>query len=392
MQPTAQPPNSARASSSLIRINYRIRVSSFAMGFAVFASHFLDKGATPLLWVLTTLQFLAYPHVLYWRTQKVADPLRAEIQHLRLEPFLFGLWCAVLGLPLWITVGLLNCALVNNIYFRDLRGGVEALATFGAGIALWAALAGGIRIDPSTSWLTTFLAIAALTLYMAMTARAAFTRNTKLRDARERLQHSEHTVHIANLALQKQITQINILQTQLSEQANRDPLTGLYNRRYLDSTLERELVRCKREGQPMSLLLIDIDHFKRINDTYGHQAGDTVIREVAAALSKQARAGDVVCRYGGEEFLMLLPGMPQDTARERAEQWRASLGAAIIRFGEFEIQASMSIGVATYPGHGISAEELIRNADRALYCAKSEGRDRVVVLQPVRQAPEVARS
>jgi diguanylate cyclase (GGDEF)-like protein len=187
-------------------------------------------------------------------------------------------------------------------------------------------------------------------------------------------------VHVANLALQKQLHEIHALQALLSEQVTRDPLTGLYNRRYLDTTLERELVRCRREGQPLSLMLIDIDHFKQTNDTYGHQAGDEVLKQLAALLTEQARAADVPCRFGGEEFLLLLPGMPQDVALERAEQWRRTFEATTFVFGEFRIHVTLSFGIATYPGHGTSAAALIRCADRALYRAKKEGRNRVVVF------------
>jgi diguanylate cyclase len=110
------------------------------------------------------------------------------------------------------------------------------------------------------------------------------------------------------------------LQEKLREQANRDSLTGLFNRRYLEGTLERELARCKRENAPLTMLLLDIDHFKLVNDTYGHQAGDEVLRVFARALLESARAEDIVCRYGGEEFLLVLPKMPLNIARGRATQ------------------------------------------------------------------------
>ena len=134
------------------------------------------------------------------------------------------------------------------------------------------------------------LCIIGLTLYLVIVANVAYTRNHQLHRMRKQLQLDEQ-------ALQKQLDEINTLQRLLSDQANRDALTGLYNRRYLDSTLERELARCQREGLPLSLMLIDLDHFKRINDTYGHQAGDEVLKQLAGMLNAQARSADVVCPF-----------------------------------------------------------------------------------------------
>jgi diguanylate cyclase len=158
--------------------------------------------------------------------------------------------------------------------------------------------------------------------------QVAFTRIQRLRMTREALQVRERELMDVNDALHKNLREIDELQEQLREQANRDPLTGLYNRRYLDSTLERELARCKRDGNSLALILIDIDHFKQVNDTYGHQAGDEILLRLAALLAGMARAGDVACRYGGEEFLLLMPTMPMISARERAEALRLRLRIA----------------------------------------------------------------
>ncbi|OQY67359.1 MAG: hypothetical protein B6D47_10835, partial [Rhodocyclaceae bacterium UTPRO2] len=125
-------------------------------------------------------------------------------------------------------------------------------------------------------------------------------------DLRER-KRLETDLKESNAMLQAQLDEIHRLQADLREQAVRDGLTNLFNRRYLDETLERELARAKREGYPLSLVMIDIDHFKKLNDTYGHQAGDKVLRELAALLWGDVRAEDVPCRYGGEEFVVLLP-------------------------------------------------------------------------------------
>ena len=118
----------------------------------------------------------------------------------------------------------------------------------------------------------------------------------------------------------------------LTQQVNCDPLTGHYNRRYLTVTMGRELARCMREGQPLNVLMIDIDHFKVVNDTYGHQAGDEVLKQLGAILVQEVRGSDLACRYGGEEFLVLFPNMPLSAAGVRAEQYRQKVEAAILDF------------------------------------------------------------
>jgi diguanylate cyclase (GGDEF)-like protein len=118
---------------------------------------------------------------------------------------------------------------------------------------------------------------------------------------------------------------------------------------------------------------------KQINDTYGHQAGDEMLKEFGRLLAAHARAGDVACRYGGEEFMLMLPNMPLATAAERAEELRMLFAGTEVRFGAFSIRATISAGIAVYPDHGKVPDELTHKADEALYRAKQEGRDRVIV-------------
>ena len=167
----------------------------------------------------------------------------------------------------------------------------------------------------------------------------------------------------------------------LREQSVRDPLTGVFNRRYMEEVLTRELSRAKRTGDSLSLILIDIDYFKKINDTYGHDAGDEVLVSLAQVLLKETRQSDVPCRMGGEEFLMVMPSCSLENARARADQlctaWRnrGNVGEGSQR------QVTFSVGVATYPLHGENRNVLLRAVDLALYQAKEEGRDRIVVFE-----------
>ncbi|CAB1368849.1 diguanylate cyclase [Denitratisoma oestradiolicum] len=188
---------------------------------------------------------------------------------------------------------------------------------------------------------------------------------------------AEFAISQANTRLQAQLEEIQTLQARLADLAVRDGLTGLFNRRYLDETLEREVARARRDGHPLSVIMFDLDLFKNLNDSYGHRAGDHILKAVADILRTDTRAEDVACRYGGEEFLIVLPGMALDHACQRAETWRARFEASNFSFGNFTLHVTGSFGVAGYPDHGKTPDELTHAADSALYQAKHLGRNRV---------------
>lgn len=170
------------------------------------------------------------------------------------------------------------------------------------------------------------------------------------------------------------------LRETLRNQSIRDPLTGLFNRRYMDETLDREILRAKRNEHPLAVIMLDLDHFKNFNDTFGHDAGDLILREVSALLKKYVRGGDIVCRYGGEEFTIIAPEISLEIVLPRVEALRLGIKQLNVRHrGQPLGTITMSFGVAMFPEHGADGETLLRAADRALYCAKDEGRDRVVV-------------
>ncbi len=172
------------------------------------------------------------------------------------------------------------------------------------------------------------------------------------------------------------------LKETLRQQSIRDALTGLYNRRYMEETMERELSRAAREQKPVGIMMFDIDHFKRFNDLEGHDAGDALLRELGLYLNKCIRGSDIVCRYGGEEFLAVLPGASREQTRERAEEVRLGVKEMLVyHLGKPLAKCTISIGVAVYPEDEISTERLLKAADNALYRAKHEGRDRVVTAE-----------
>ena len=360
----------------IVRMHYAMRTLAFGMMFIAISLHLRDKSFSLAGYLLLVLTFVVYPHLQYWRSSRAAEPVKTELRNLLIDNALLGASCAALHFPLWITFSAAIGGLINLAFNEGWRGAGKALPAF-AGGALVLALANGFQIAPDTDWAVTLFCIGGLTVYLICMGHIAFRRNLQLRTAREQLRSGERAMGDANQSLRARLAEIDLLQNQLREQANRDPLTGLYNRRYLDSTLDRELSRCKREGLPLALIMIDLDHFKNVNDTYGHQAGDEIPKMLGATLSGFARAEDVACRYGGEEFLLLLPKVSIATAGERAEDLRRHFSEAVLQFGEFRLQTTLSVGIAIYPDHGKSVDELLQSADRALYLAKRGGRNRV---------------
>src|SRR5260221_4898580 len=162
----------------------------------------------------------------------------------------------------------------------------------------------------------------------------------------------------------------------LKEEAIRDPLTNLYNRRFLRDYLSRELMRAARESIRVAVIMIDLDRFKRVNDTAGHAAGDFVLTEIATLLKRHIRGTDIACRYGGEEFMLVLPNATLQSARVRAE----AICSAIREEGVQLMGVTASLGVAIFPDHAAEPESLLRAADKALYDAKGRGRNQVRIF------------
>ncbi len=189
------------------------------------------------------------------------------------------------------------------------------------------------------------------------------------------------TTHFA--AIERDVTQEVERERLLSERASTDFLTGAYNRRTFLDRAVHEISRSKRYGEQLSLAILDLDHFKTINDTYGHSAGDAVLQRVTEMSNSILRASDVFARIGGEEFAVLMPSTPPDAACATMERLRRDLAASSTHWDGLSIQASVSIGLATYLPQDDTIEPIMQRADAALYIAKKNGRNRVVPAEVV---------
>jgi len=341
------------------------------MLLVVIGLHLAQQDRSLMLWLALVAQFVVYPQVVFWFARRAADPMAAEVRHMRLDALSLGVWAAVLHFPLWISfVMLIGCALDLTLY-RGTRGWLEGLSLFFLGVVLAGSITGW-TLQPHTDPWVTGLAIVSVSLYLFSISLDSQKRSMRLRDTRQELQAKE-------LALHQQLAEIQNLQTKLRELAHRDALTGLFNRHHLSDIMDRELARCARDGQPLSLLMIDIDHFKRINDSYGHLVGDDVLRETARLLIERTRESDMLFRYGGEEFLLVLLAADALEAKGVAEELRHRFELSPLALAGSPVMATLSIGVATFADHGVDFYSLVQAADQALYRAKRAGRNRVEI-------------
>ena len=359
--------------------SFRVRTATFALIGIPIALHVLPRQPGAAFWTLFLLQFYAYPFMMQWLSRRAADHEKAEHNNLIIDSVASGAWAAALGFPLWISVAFFLAALLNHTITLGVKGILICLLAASAG-ALASTTVIAFHVSTDTDGLVTLTSIIGLAVYLSLMGIEFFSYIRRLHEVQDAVDLQKRTLEDANQALHEQIGKINDLQEKLREQANRDSLTGLFNRRYLEGTLERELSRCKREGAPLTMLLLDIDHFKLVNDTYGHPAGDEVLRVFARALQESARTEDIVCRYGGEEFLLVLPKMSLAVARGRAAQLLELFRKTTVAFESKRIPVTTSIGIASVPDHATGVENLIRCADQALYRAKSTGRDRAVAF------------
>ncbi len=365
----------------LTRTHHVMRVCSFATVFIASCLHIAGKSYGLGVWAYLMGLLLIYPQLQYLWVRRSTAPTTAVLHALLLDSVLLGAFSATVHFSDWLTFSVVLGALSNSAANKSWRSTGATLLALAVG-ALVGIAVGGFHFEPHTDWPASLLCMLGLGAYVLAVGNITFARNVQLRHIREQLRNRERELLEANATLQTSLVEIEALRKGLLEQANQDGLTNLFNRRFLDSTLERELARCKRESKPLALVMMDIDHFKKYNDCYGHQAGDECLKAVARALQGSAkRAGDLAARYGGEEFSLVLPNTDGVEALRMVEALRQKIEDAAMPHLQSDrkvVTISVGLAVMSAPHYG-SAEQLLRAADGALYYAKWGGRNRVHV-------------
>ena len=313
-------PSSARSAHWVVKMNHRNRSVALLVGGLTIATHLssLDAEVSAWTWGVLTLNFGLYPHLLYLYAKRTASPFEAEMRNIYLDALTFGLWLGFLGFPLWLALMFTVGSTMNPTIFRGVKGLMRGVSLMICGALIGAAL-GGFQLSLETSVTPALLSLSATLYFLISVAFGANKRLLKLHHTRQALKEREST-------LQEKLNRINSLELKLKELAVRDVLTGLYTRRFLEPTLERELTRSQREGQPISLLMIELDHYTHLTHVHGHDELNRSLCALAELISERVRCYDLVARYSAAQFVLLLSGVPEGKALERAEhlkeQWQ----------------------------------------------------------------------
>jgi len=329
---------------------YPLRVLGMGLGGLAVAAVLYEQQAGWPTWALCALTTLAWPHVALWLAVRSANPYRTEVRNLLFDSALAGLWAPLMHFDLLPSVLLLTLATVDKISTGIPRLWLYSLPAAAAGLALGLLMAGPV-FEPHTS-MTVMLACLPMLLI--------------------------HTVAVS-LAANRLIERIRRQNRELDLLHQVDALTGLYGRRHWHQRAEAALRACRDDDVPATLLMVDIDRFKEINDEYGHACGDDVLRMVAAAVRQQLTVRDSAGRYGGDEFAVVLGGVGAPQAQATAERIRQGVEAAAAGMPHMPgLRCSVSVGLAQAdPAHD-NVRDWIEAADAALYAAKHAGRNRVV--------------
>jgi diguanylate cyclase len=344
---------------------YLPRVFGLALGAVCVGGCLWQQGAHPAVWAALILNTLVWPHLAYVLACRSRNPYRAELRNLMVDSASGGVWIAMLGFNLVPSAVLASMLAMDKVSIggprflgRCLAVQVTAIAVVTAAVA--ASVGFEVRLESSVA-----VVVASLPLLIIYPI----------------------TVGITAHRLARRVRRQNLTLAALS---STDGLTGLLNRMHWEKAVAGEFERCRRGGHQSAVMMIDIDHFKAINDGHGHPAGDEVIRNVARILRGTLRMYDVSARYGGEEFGVVLPGTDAEGSKVIAERIRHRVESSVLdaRHG---IRATISIGIATFvPGDADHAAWIAR-ADQALYQAKAGGRNRVVNHDPAHGQPDAER-
>ena len=351
-----------RQRRDLPRMIYRLRLLGMVLGGIAIAAVLYELRAPWPEWALLAFTALAWPHVALLVATRSDDPYRAELRNLLFDSVIAGAWVPLMHFNLLPCALLVTLSTVDKISSGVPRLWLRSLPGLAAGL-LAAGLATGFAFEPDTS-MTVMLACLPVILIHTI------------------------AVSLASYKLIRQVTRQNHLLDQLRRT---DTLTGLYGRGYWREQATSVLARHRADGEPAALVLIDVDHFKGINDGHGHGIGDEVLRALAAAIRRNIRPDDLAGRLGGDEFAVLLPGIGPEDASQTAARIRGAVESLRI-YEQPAVNPTISVGVASAAGHP-DLQAWLDAADQALYRAKREGRNQVSIataLPPGTGLPAIA--
>lgn len=355
--------------SGLARRVYLPRIVGLGIGALCAGAGLYQANAPSWIWGVLVVYCYAWPHIAFRMSIRSASPFATERRNVLVDSFAGGVWAVAMAFNVLPSVLLLAALAMNNFATGGTRlfgrGLVAHMA--GAGAAL---LIMGLKFQPEPTFLTVLLCVPFLLSYPLVLGVVMYRLSIELSRRKDALAQEKRRADEANLTT----TRI------LAELASRDELTGLFNRRRMSELLAQQRMACKRAGDGFAVALVDLDHFKRINDTHGHAMGDSVLRAFAEQASAAIRGTDIVGRWGGEEFLVIYPRSTAHEAAQGAARLRECVAAAVVTTpGGQPLTFTVSIGLTEHvPRESVDA--LVERADRAMYQAKSQGRNRVAML------------
>jgi diguanylate cyclase len=350
MNPTPEPgESSGRPQDDGVRFArrmYRLRVLGPVLGAVCVGGALWSQGAHALVWAALLLNALAWPHAAYLLARRAGNPYRAELRNLMIDSASGGAWMAMIGFSAAPSAVIFSMMAMDKASLGGLRFLARCLAAQAAAAAV-VVIAPGFELHLQSSIVERLASLPLLVVYPI-------------------------TIGLTTYRLARRVRRQN--QT-LAALSSIDGLSGLLNRSHWESVVGAEFQRCRRIGHPSSLVMIDIDHFKAINDRHGHPVGDAVIRSLASILRGALRLHDVPGRYGGEEFGIVLPGTGVEGAEALAERIRRRIESSVLETTK-GVHATASLGVAAFEPRDADHVDWIARADRALYMAKEAGRNR----------------
>ena len=353
----------------LARRTYLPRIVGLGIGAVCAGAGLYQANAPSWVWGVLVVYCYAWPHIALLISTRSASPYEAERRNVLADSFMGGFWAVAMAFNVLPSVLLLAALAMNNFA----TGGTKL---FGKGVLAHMAGAGaalltlGLKFQPEPSFATVLLCVPFLLSYPLVLGVVMYRLSIELSRRKDELLLEKRRADEANL------TKTRVL----AELASRDELTGLFNRRHISELLAQQRMACQRGGERFAVALVDLDHFKCINDTHGHAVGDSVLRAFAEQASAALRSTDIVGRWGGEEFLVIYPRSTAHEAAQGAARLREHVAAAVVTTpGGQALTFTVSIGVTEHlPPESIEA--LIERADRAMYQAKSQGRNRAVMV------------